>query len=354
MKQYIKEVARGKKGSRDLSYEEATEAAQLIVEGNVTDAQLAALFIAERLKGESVDEVIAFVQKFREASSKINVAPNFQSRLVDFAGPYNGRKTFAATIPVALLLAEQGLPVYLHSSDSLPPKKGSALKDIIKLLDIPVDLSSEQIAQSIEGVNIAFAWTEKLSPPLALIRRVREEIGVRSFINTVEKALNLANSHSVMVGIFHKTVVDLNVAILRALGFEKAYIVQGVEGSEDLPIHRKSFLYEVTQGDVRSFDLDPEDYGCKHRKDSEREEVTLEQQVCIVQSILDGDESEELEYYRDQVLYNTGVRYFLFRHVSTIEEGIALAKQQLQQKKGATQLQAWRSHLLHTKKELQT
>jgi anthranilate phosphoribosyltransferase len=353
MKQFIKEVARGKKGSRDLSYEEATEAAQLIVEGNVTDAQLAALLIAERLKGESADEVIAFVQQFRAASSRINVPSTVQRKLVDFAGPYNGRKTFAATIPVALLLAEQGTPVYLHSSDSLPPKKGTALKDIVKLLDIPVDLSAEQVGQSIESTNIGFAWTEKLSPPLALIRRVREEIGVRSFINTVEKALNLADSHSVMVGIFHKTVVDLNVAILRALGFEKSYIVQGAEGSEDLPIHRKSFLYEVTQEDVRSFDLDPEDYGCKHRKDPEKEEITLEQQVSIIQRILDGEASEELDYYRNQVLYNAGVRYFLFRHVPSIEEGIALAKQQLQRKKGAAQLQAWRSHLLNANKEFQ-
>lgn len=342
MKQFIKEVARGKKGARDLTYEEAYEAAQLIVEGKATDAQIAALLIAERLKGESDNEMIAFVESFRAASSKIPVSASSRKRLIDFAGPYNGRKTFAATIPVAILLAEHGLPVYLHSSDTLPPKKGTALKEIISGLGIPVDLTAEQIAASIDTTNIGFASTEQLCPTLAQIRHVREEIGVRSFLNTAEKTLNLAGSHSVMVGVFHKTVIDVNVANLRAQGFEKAYIVQGSEGSEDLPIHRKSFLYEVTQDQVRSFDIDPEDFGLKHKRDPQKEGITLEEQVICIQRILEGEVTEELEYYRSQVLFNTGVRYFLFGQTPSIEAGIDLAKDQLSQKRGATHLALWR------------
>lgn len=345
MKEWIKEVARGKKGSRDLNYEEAALAAQTIVEGKATDAQIAALLIAERLKGESADEVLAFVHQFREVSQKIPVSLSTRRKLLDFAGPYNGRKTFAATIPVAILLAESGLPVYLHSSDSLPPKKGTALKDIVERLGIPVDLSAEQIAYSIERVGLGFAWTEKLCQPLAQIRHVREEIGVRSFLNTAEKILNLANSHAHMVGIFHKTVVDLNVAVLRALGFAQAHIVQGAEGSEDLPIHRLSFIYEVTQDTVRSFEVDPSDYGLKQKRDPLKENLTIEEQANIICSILEGEESEELDYYRSQVLYNAGVRYFLFGQTDSIEAGIAKAEHQLKHKKGAAHLDLWRKTL---------
>ncbi|WP_218197331.1 hypothetical protein, partial [Pseudomonas sp. 2995-1] len=115
------------------------------------------------------------------------------------------------TIPVSILLAENGIPVFLHSSDTLPPKNGSTIKDILKGLDIPVKLTGDQIAASIEAHNIGFAWTERLCKPLASVRNIREEIGVRSFLNMVEKLLNQANANSIMLGIFHKTVLDTNV-----------------------------------------------------------------------------------------------------------------------------------------------
>ncbi|WP_025026235.1 anthranilate phosphoribosyltransferase [Caldalkalibacillus mannanilyticus] len=345
MKQWIKEVARGKKGSRDLSYQEAQQAAQAVVQGEATEAQLAAFLVAERLKGESPAEVLAFIEEFKQASQRIPVSTELQKNMIDFAGPYNGRKTFAATIPVSLLLAESGIPVYLHSIKSLPPKKGVALHEIMEALGISTSFSPEQIAECLEEVKIGIANTELLCPPLVQVRKVREEIGVRSFLNTAEKSLNLASASSIMVGIFHKTVLDLNVEILRQLGFNKSYIVQGAEGSEDLPIHRISFLYDVTQDEVRSLDLDPAEYGLKHRKDLEKEVLTLEEQVTLIQQILSGEKDEKLAYYRDQVVYNAGIKFYLCGKAPTIAEGISWANQQLKSGAGASQLDKWKKKL---------
>lgn len=343
MQQWIKEVARGKKGSKDLSYDEASQAAQTMIEGHATDTQIAAFLVGERLKGESTDEVLAFVHQLNKASDQIPLSASVRQKVIDFAGPYNGRHTFAATIPVAILLAERGLPVFLHSSDSLPPKYGVALKDILQELGIAVHVPVETIAASIESLGIGFGWTEQLCPPLAHIRHVREEIGVRSFLNTAEKLLNLTDASAVMVGVFHKTVIDVNSALLRALTYKKAYIVQGAEGSEDLPIHRKSFLYEMTQDAMHSFDLDPNDFGLKHRKDADKEKVSLKQQVQLIERILEGEQTEDLEYYRSQVVFNAAVRYFLFGHTSTVEEGIDIVQKQLRQQRGRTLLKAWRN-----------
>ncbi|MDQ0256196.1 anthranilate phosphoribosyltransferase [Evansella vedderi] len=345
MKQWIKEVAKGKKRARDLSYDEATLACKSIIAGEATDVQVASFLIAERLKTESPDEVAAFVHSFRGSARKITLSKKVSNKLIDFSGPYDGRKTFAATIPVSILLAESGIPVYLHGSDTLPPKYGSSLKEIIEQLQIPVDLTAEQVARSIEDNNIGFAWTEYLCPPLALLRSIREEMEVRTFINIVEKLLNLADSYAIMLGIFHKTVLDTNVANLRRLNFQKAYIVQGAEGSEDLPIHRKSFMYEVTPDEVRPFDLDPAQYRLHYRKDPAKEIINIQEQTYIISAILHGESFPELDYYRNQVIFNTAVRYFLYSNVPSIEDGVALTLEQLRRGKGADHLEKWRTSI---------
>lgn len=345
MKQWIKEVARGKKGSRDLTYEEARSASVSIIKGEATDAQVSAFLIAERLKTESPEEILAFIHSFREASSTLSLPEEIKGKLIDFAGPYNGRNTFAATIPVSILLAQAGLPVYLHSSDSLPPRKGLAIHQIIDKLGVAVNSTAEEISHSIKTINIGIAKTEALCPPLAAVRNVREEIGVRTFLNTAEKILNLADASSVMMGVFHRTVIDVNAAVLRSLGYNKAFIVQGAEGSEDLPIHRKSFIYEVTKESILTFDVDPNEYGLKHKKEAEKEKLNIEQQNELIIRILSGEESNEIVYYRDQVLWNTGVRYFLFGKHNSIEEGIQFAQQQLEERSGLNQLNLWRGLL---------
>ncbi|SDZ30651.1 anthranilate phosphoribosyltransferase [Evansella caseinilytica] len=343
MRQWIKEVARGKKGAKDLTYEEAVKAAEAVSSGEATDAQVAAFLVAQRLKTESSDEVLAFLQSFQEKTAKLPLLPEIRQRCIDLAGPYTGRDTFAATIPAALLLAEAGIPVYLHSSDSLPPRNGTSLKAILSGLGIQTELSAEAVADSINTMNIGFGWTDKFCPPLAAIRHVREEIGVRTLFNTVEKLLNPGESYGIMVGVFHKTVIDVIAGLIRESGYEKGFVVQGGEGSEDLPVHRKSFLYEITKDDTQLFHVDPADYGLKHSKDAAKDKLTLQEQVTIIRAILEGEEPAELKYYRDQVLLNTGIRYYLFRMTASIEAGIELTDRQLREQQGARRLDNWRN-----------
>src|SRR5260221_11130075 len=124
VKKFIKEVGRGKEGARDLTHEEALEAARMMMNGDSSEAQTAALLMAIRVKGEAPLEILAFAEALHERARRIT--PSFESLplLMDCAGPHDGRKGFAATIPVAVLSAAAGLPTLLHSSPSLPPKLG--------------------------------------------------------------------------------------------------------------------------------------------------------------------------------------------------------------------------------------
>lgn len=121
MQQWIKEVARGKRGARDLAYEEAKQAAEAIVTGNASPAQTAAFLIAERIKTESPEELLAFTEALRNSSETLSLSKAVKDAVIDFAGPYTGRHSFLATIPVSLLLSGYGIPAFLHSSDAYRP-----------------------------------------------------------------------------------------------------------------------------------------------------------------------------------------------------------------------------------------
>ncbi|PRO67205.1 anthranilate phosphoribosyltransferase [Alkalicoccus urumqiensis] len=339
MQEFIKQVARGKKRAQDLSYEDARRAAEMICSGEADDAQTAALLVAERLKEESPDEAVAFAEVLREHTTHIPVIEEVQARMIDFGGPYTGRNMFAQTIPSALLLAAEGIPVYLHSGEALPPKYAVPLKHIVSDIGIDTGAPPEQIGRSLEEAGIGFGDTEKLCPPLQRIRRVRELIGVRTFLNTIEKMLSPAGARSIMVGIFHRTVVDTNSELLRRLGFDHMYMVQGAEGSEDLPAHRKSFLYHVTQEETISFDLNPDDTGIGIRRNKELETLTLPEQTELIEGVLRGNGHPDAHAL---TVYNTGVRYFLFGHRPTVDEGIQLAESQLSAGAGWDQLEKWR------------
>jgi anthranilate phosphoribosyltransferase len=341
VQQWIKEVARGKRGSKDLSYEETREVASLIVKGKATDAQLAAYFIAQRLKTESAEELLAFVHAFQEHSERLTLDVRMASKMIDFAGPYNGRHYFAATIPCSILLAERGIPVFLHSSDSLPPKYGTSIKEILDRLGVDVSLKADALADTIERTKLGFAWTDQFCPILKKIRPIREQIGVRTLLNTVEKLLNLSNASSVMMGAYHRTAINKITPMISKLGYKNVYIVQGMEGSEDLPVHRNSFIFKLTKESVDSFVVKPEDYGLSEEED-EPEKLTAEEQSEIIMALLQGRSEKKLAYYYKQVLFNTGVRYYLFGVTSSIEEGIAIAEEQLKNQRGMQQLKKWR------------
>jgi len=343
LQQWIKEVARGKRGSKDLSYEETLSLVSYICEGQATDAQIAAYLVAERMKTESPEELLAFIHGFEQKTDKVTLKHSSSEKIIDFAGPYTGRSQFAATVPVAILLAEQGIPVFLHSSESLPPKYGASLLEIIDKLGVQVSQAPNTIKETIEKTNIGCAWTEKLCPPLGTLRNIRTEIGVRTLLNTAEKLLNISSAKSILLGAFHRTAINKIVPVFQNLTYENIYIVQGVEGSEDLPVHRKSFIYKVTKDTTESFIVNPEDYGL-YSEEPEKVKLTASDQVSKIVAILCGDNDQALAYERNQVLFNAGIRYFLFGRCETIEEGVSIANEQLTLKRGMEKLESWREN----------
>ncbi|WP_163579498.1 anthranilate phosphoribosyltransferase [Gracilibacillus saliphilus] len=329
MQQWLKEVARGKKGSKDLDYQQTLQVAESIISGEATTAQIAAYLVAERIKTETHEELLAFIHTLQQHTKRLHLPDEVTEKAIDFAGPYNGRNSFAATIPVSLLLADYGVPVFLSASDTLPPKYGTSLKAIFSELGVAVDSERDETEKKMRKINMAFVDTEQYSPSLAKLRSIRKEIGVRTLFNTVEKLINISQAKNVMLGAFHRTAINKLEGVFKHLEYQHVYIVQGLEGSEDVPVHRNSFVFDWTPAGLNSFIMKPKDYGLEYKDFDKTVKLSAKEQASIIHAIFSGDQKQEHSYYYHQILLNAGLRYYLFKVTRSIEEGIEIAEEQI-------------------------
>lgn len=339
MIELLKEVARGKRGSRDLTYNEAVYAAESILHDSATPVQIGAFLAAERMKLESTEELAGFVDVCRKYSHREPVQQG-----IDFAGPYDGRKSsFIATFPSAFLLAAAGLPVTLHSSASLPPKWGVTVQDLIHSSGIPVQALTRSAAiAAAEQSGVLFANPAQWCPPLEKLRAMREELGMRTIFNTAEKLVDYSHSPYLVYGIYHNTVFDRISRLIIQLGYQRALVVQGVEGSEDLYIDRPTRVYTIRR-DVAELDvIDPEAFGL----DTVIPEMNWDapQQLQTAEAVMQGQ--GHMAFY-NQTLLNSAVRLHLAGRVDSVEEGVYTCKELLDQGEAWKVYCSWKKALLY-------
>lgn len=334
---WLKEIGRGKRGARDLTYEEALQAADAIVTGKATPAQIGAFFLAERIKMESVEELAAFADICRSHAVR-TIHPDS----LDCAGPYDGRKkTFMATFATAFVLAAAGQRVTLHGMPSLPPKWGVTPVDL--LLESGIDIVALPMEQSMRvgaDTGVLFAAAEQWCPPLLGLRSIREELGMRTVLNTAEKLVDYGHSPFIAFGVFHNTVFERMSSLISRLGYKRGLIVQGAEGSEDLFIHRPTRTYRVENGEAQLQVINPETYGLEQEPPELEWNAAL--QWAITREVLQGTAHMAFVH---QVLLNAAVRLELTGRAHSIEEGIYTCKALLDSGEPWRLFQRWQQAL---------
>lgn len=329
----IKEVGRGKRGARDLTYEEALRGAELIIGGAATPAQIGAFLVAERIKMESPEELRAFIDALRVRIEPYPIEGSF-----DCAGPYDGRtRTFMATFPTAFILTACGLPAVLHGSPKLPPKWGVTITDVLQALQIPVSGSPrETLIAAAKRTGFLFVPTEQWCPPLGALRGIRQELGLRTVFNTAEKLLRFSDASYMAIGVFHGTVFEKMTNLLLDLGVTRGIVIQGMEGSEDLAVDKRTRTYVIKDGTSELFIIDPEMF--ELMVEVPEQEWTADLQAQTALSVLKND--AELPYL-NAVLLNSAVRLWIGEKSGSIEEGIYLARHAIEQGKAMQKFKEW-------------
>lgn len=334
MRELLKEVARGKKGAKNLSYEQALQGAKMILSGEATPAQTAAFFVAERIKMETADELLAFVEALREYSLKHSIPGS-----VDCAGPYDGRKkSFFANFPAAFVAAACDVPVTLHGGDSLPPKWGITLSDILHTLSIQAQGHKQAFIEASRETGVLYVHAETWNDSLARLRPLREELGFRTMLNTVEKLLRYSDAPYMAAGVFHGTVFEKVADMMTRLGVERGIVVQGMEGSEDVPVHQRTRTLLVNKGTHELFIVDPEALGLQ--AEMPELEWSPKTHTDIALDVLRNEASLP---FLNLVLLNSAIRLWIANKVPSIEIGIEAARVALTEGHALEKFEAWKN-----------
>ena len=256
IKSLIKKVGTGPSGHRDLSHDEARKTASLLLSGQATAAQTGALLLGLRLKGETEAEMSGFLAALRD-TIKARQRKNdnsYRPPALDVGDPYDGRsRSTAYTVPGAILAGSAGLRISLHGLSGVPVKMGPGVLEAWKSLGHCEALLGET-------ESVVCLSQETFAPELAALLPIRQELGLRTLWNTVEKAANPLDAPAQVIGVFHEPIVaKLHSALMSQERVPRRLLfVAGVEGSTDLHPHRETVchLYDVEKSrEIKRFSI---------------------------------------------------------------------------------------------------
>ncbi len=311
-----------------LTRDEAREVMLEILRGQATQAQIGALLVALHMKGETVEEIVGFAQAIRaEATSlkskdgeALGLSGTGRDALVDTCGTGGDTSgTFNISTATALIIAGAGARVAKHGNRSISSKCGSA--DVIEALGVNIDLPSGRIADCLEETGIAFLYAPAMHTAMKHVQPVRRELRLRTVFNLLGPLTNPAQASAQVVGVYSAELVEKLALALKELGLQRALVVHGDDGLDEITISGPSQVAEVANGLVHTYKVAPEDFGLKRASLEEIAGGDAKTNAAIIRAILDGERSSR----RDVVLLNAAAALVAAGHAETIAQAVPLA-----------------------------
>lgn len=336
MKKFVEIVGRGEKLSRDLTRQEAAEAMRALLAREGTAAQVGGFLIAKRIKGESAEECVGFTLGARDTFEPPALAPEGS---VDFGPPHDGReRTAPLTWLSAVICAAGGVGAVTSGTPSLAPKHGVGVPEVLETLGVDPLTAGSLGASTLETLGLAYQPVEQWLPAWESYRPVREELGLRTIFNTVEKLLNPCRCDHAVVGVFHKPYLERLGEAMRHLGLKRAAVVQGTEGGVVPSVRRKTRLVWVEPEGLTEDVIDPKALGLEHS-----EEPSMPKDASAIARgyhlVMDCD-AEADPAWRDAACLASGLAFALTQG-SSITEGARRARQLLDKGEVARLWKRW-------------
>ncbi len=325
-----------------LSRSEAESVMNEIMSGNATDAQIASFLTALRMKCETVDELIGFAKVIRAKASpvrpKISVAAAFsgtdREMLVDTCGTGgDAAGTFNISTATAFVVAGAGIRVAKHGNRRVSSVCGSA--DVVEALGIRLDLAAEDVARCIEEVGIGFLYAPLLHDAMRYVVLARREMKIRTVFNLLGPICNPAGATAQVLGVYSEDLTEIMAQVLCELGTERALVVHGSDGLDEITISGESKISEIKQGEVRTYYVTPEDFGIGRASLRAIQGGDARQNASIIREILsDGGGTR-----KDVVLLNAAAGLVVGGKASGLREGIHLARESIRSGKALSCLE---------------
>jgi anthranilate phosphoribosyltransferase len=304
---------------QNLTRAEAAALMEATISGQATPAQTAGWLIALRMKGETADEIAGCAATMRRYA--VAVHPKRKAELIDTCGTGADKvKTFNVSTAVAFVAAAAGVPVAKHGNRAVTSKCGSA--DVLEALGCRLDLPPEKVAQAIDDIGIGFLFARAHHPAMKYAAPVRQELGVRTVFNILGPLTNPAGAPCQLLGVFDASFTRLIAEVLRELGTERAMVVHGEPGLDELSTLGETIIVHVQNGQIREERIAPEQFGLR-RASPEEVSAPDSPQSCaeMIRRLFSGEKGAA----RDLLLLNAGAALVVGGAAQTIAEGIQVA-----------------------------
>ena len=301
---------------KNLTGEEMRDVMRVIMAGEATASQIGAFLMGMRIKGETVGEIAAAVSILREQMVPVE-APADAIDIVGTGG--DGMGTLNISTAAAIVVAAAGVPVAKHGNRALSSKSGSS--QALEALGVKLDLEPSGISRCISQAGIGFMFAPSHHPAMRHVGPSRAEMGVRTMFNLLGPQSNPAGVRRYMLGVYAREWVEPVAAALLANRAIKAWVVHGSDGLDEITVTGPSFVAQIANGDLRSFEVSPEQAGLKQHDPKDLLGGDPEYNAQAIHALFDGQSGA----YRDIVLLNAGAALIVADKVADLREGAAAA-----------------------------
>jgi len=320
---------------RDLTEGEMEEVMEEITKRSASDAQITSFITALRMKGETPEEITAAARVIKNKVSRIHAGDDVvcmdreeitverETILSTAKGLNDGTKTFNISTATAFVVAGGDLKIAKYGRRSFSPLCGCA--DVIEALGINLDMTSTQLERCIKETGICFLYEPLAQNGLGHIMALREKIGIRTIFNLLEPLINPAGAKVQVLGVYEPSLTETMARVLKNLGIKKGLVVHGEDTLDEMSITGKTKVTEFKDGGIKTYLIQPEDFGLKRARLIEIEGGGKKENAEIILEILKGARGAK----RDITVLNAASVFMIAGRAKDFNEGIALANQSI-------------------------
>jgi anthranilate phosphoribosyltransferase len=328
MKQYIEKCLFG----ANLSIEEASQALEMIMNGEATESQVAGLIVALRAKGETVDEIVGFARTMRAKSFHIAV---HDPDAIDMCGTGgDGLNTFNVSTVASLVAAGAGVTIVKHGNRSVSSKCGSA--DVLTALGVKIDVPIQQVEQCVNEIGIGFLFAPLFHPAMKYAAKPRVELGIKSIFNMLGPITNPAGVKKQVIGTYEASVAEKLARAVSILGADHVCVLHSDEGVDEILLSSPTSVYEVKGGNaIRNYHVDAATFQLPAHTLSEIQTSGVEQNTKIALQVLKGEHGAA----RDTVVANAAMGIFVAGKADSLLQATETAAQSIDSNSAFKKLQ---------------
>jgi len=318
---------------REIFFDEMVDLFRQVMEGKVTPVQLAAILMGLHVKSETVSEIAAAAKVMREFSTKVDVSdlPN----LVDTCGTGGDKAhTFNISTASAFVAAAAGAKVAKHGGRSVSSQSGSA--DVLEALGVNVNLSPEQVGESIRQIGVGFMFAPNHHPAMKYAAPIRKELGMRTILNILGPLTNPAGAPNQVMGVFHSDLVGIQARVLKELGSKHVMVVHGEDGLDEITLSGPTMVAELKHGFVTEFKIEPKQFGLDNAPIEAIKAADKDASKQLVLAVLNNESGPA----KDIVMLNAGAAIYVAGVANDLWSGVTRAREMIETGKAKAKLDA--------------